>query len=204
MEIALHQYGPSAPPSTGYLNAFEFNLTSMSVHGPLLPILAVLAAARAFHEQVQAKEQRSAVVLAALEAEGLQDYNNPSALPGLTKFVERGEGRLQQLVAAARRLRRQDDKLNARRARLEELLAAQGLQQYASTRAANAFLRGRGSEAEVLEAAHAEAHQAAARQQREHALKAALHAEGIDFDKASTGTPGRRQLPVVTKFIDAV
>ncbi|KAL4439041.1 hypothetical protein ABPG77_006978 [Micractinium sp. CCAP 211/92] len=162
----------------------------------------VLAAARAFHEQVQAKEQRSAVVLAALEAEGLQDYNNPSALPGLTKFVERGEGRLQQLVAAARRLRRQDDKLNARRARLEELLAAQGLQQYASTRAANTFLRGRGSEAEVLEAAHAEAHQAAARQQREHALKAALHAEGIDFDKASTGTPGRLQLPVVTKFID--
>ncbi|KAL4452675.1 hypothetical protein ABPG75_008337 [Micractinium tetrahymenae] len=142
---------------------------------------AVLAAARALREQEEAKEQRRAAVQAAFVAEGLQQYNNSYLLPGLTGFIERNEGSVEELAAAARQVRLRSEERQARRTRIRELLAAEGLEEHEWLDEVAAFVRGEGSEAEALAAARAVAQQAAERTERRAALTAALAAEGIEL-----------------------
>ncbi len=174
----------AAPPSTGPPECLQPSPDPHSCVQPPLPCFhAVLAAARALHASERAKEQRRGAARAALEAEGLQTYDSFYLLPSLRGFVERDEGGVEQLVAAARQLRQQAEEQQARRERIEELLTAEGLPRHAPLQEVNAFVHGEGSEADALAAARAAAHKAAqqlaARQQRQAALLAALAAEGI-------------------------
>ncbi|KAL4452671.1 hypothetical protein ABPG75_008333 [Micractinium tetrahymenae] len=142
---------------------------------------AVLAAARTLHEREQGIEQRRTALRAALEAEGLQEYSAGYQLSGLTAFVQRNEGSVEELVAAARQLQQQAEERRARRTRIRELLAAEGLEEHEWLDEVAAFVRGEGSEAEALAAARAVAQQAAERATRHAALTAALAAEGIEY-----------------------
>lgn len=142
---------------------------------------AVLEAARKLRAVEQARQQRGADATQALTAEGLGQYAG-IRLPGWLEWVRSGSGSLEALLDAARTQQQAQEARAARRAHLEQLLAAEGLQEHAHGQAFAQYVHsGEGSEEAVLEAARAAAATAAARAQRRATLEAALAGEGIPY-----------------------
>lgn len=141
----------------------------------------MLAAGRALHEHEQAKARRLAVVQAALQAEGLQAYDSIYLLPGMDAYVGLSVGSVKELVAVARQLQQHAEEVQARRTRIEGLMAAEGLQQQQWLEEVEGYVCGQGSEAGAMAAARAAAMEAAQRKTRRDALAAALAAEGLSL-----------------------
>lgn len=116
---------------------------------------------------------RRARIEEQLAADGLQQY-----VYVCHRYIYDGTGSEEAALAATRALAEMEAARAARRARIEEQLAAEGLQQYSFL--CDAYInRGQGSEEEALQRAR-EARQAeAAQQARRATLEAALEAEGI-------------------------
>lgn len=139
---------------------------------------AVLEAARALRAQEEAREARRARIGELLAAEGLQAH----AYLG-ESYARDGVGSEEDVLAAARAAAAAAAARAARRARMNELLASEGLQQFMHTPAVYRFTQqGEGSEEAALAGARAAGAAQAARQAREATVTAALAAEGIDYE----------------------
>ena len=139
---------------------------------------AVLAAAQALRDEWQAREARQARITELLAAEGLQQHQYTCY-----DYVRRGAGSEEAAVAAARASAERRAAEIARRARIGELLAAEGLERFAFL-CEGYILHGNGSEEEAVAGAREAQQEAAAARARVDALVAALQAEGIPFEGA--------------------
>lgn len=147
------------------------------------PPHAVLEAARGLRAAEQARQQRREAATEALAGEGL-GHHAYSSLEGWHSWVEGGIGSVEALVAAAREMQQVAEARAARRAHIEELLAAEGLQGQAWLPDVQVYvLHGTdGSEEAALEAARTAAAKEAASAERRAALEAALAVEGIPYN----------------------
>lgn len=143
---------------------------------PQSAFVAVLEAARTLLAERQAREGRRARMAELLEAEGLGQY-----IVACNRYVQDGTGGEEAALAAARAMGEEAAARAARRARMDELLAAEGLQQYAFVYDDYVYT-GHGSEQDVLDYARQLGQREAARQARRNSLTAALQAEGIAFN----------------------
>lgn len=141
-------------------------------------LVAVLAAAQATRAEAQAREARRARLAELLAAEGLQAYTHVCYL-----YSERGDGSEEEALEAARAAHERAAAQEARQARIDELLAAEGLQQYSSS-CRRYILQNEGSEEEAVESARRAQQVDQERQARRTALAAALEAEGIQLTDA--------------------
>lgn len=147
---------------------------------------AVLEAARelraAEQQAAEARQQRAADATQAFAAEGLQQYAG-NVLIGWHSWVQTGDGSVEALLAEARERQEAVEARAARRAHLDQLLAAEGLQGHGNTRAASDYVHsGEGSEEAVLQAAREAAAVEAARAQRRAQVEAGVAGEGILFE----------------------
>ena len=145
---------------------------------------AVVAEARARRATDEACTARRTAIFARLEAEGLQGRRSEDSVQA---YIRSGEGSEEEVVAAARAAAAATaaaaQARDARRTRMTDLLAAEGLQRYAIGYEAPALwsyiTSGEGSEEAALAAAREAAAANEALQARERGLLARLQAEGI-------------------------
>jgi len=137
----------------------------------------VIAAVQEVHQAEQQRQQRRTRMRQLLEAEGLQAF-----IHSTSAYTESGDGSEEQALEAARQAALEHQQRVERRARITELLQAEGISYNGHTGVPAVFryvLGIGGSEQEAVEAAHAAQQAAQLEQQRRARLAALLEEEGL-------------------------